>query len=224
MKKQAPNFYLIGDIHGMLSNLKSLISNIKEDIEPNDIIIFLGDYIDRGPKSFEVIEFLLKLKSENNIVCLRGNHEDMFLRFVSAGDNYDNYIANGGRYTIRSYMKNLKEFDIPESHKRFYNSLKLYYETDSFIAVHAGINPKVKNITNQKKGDLIWIREDFYRYDKRWDKTIIFGHTPTIYINNSKDVYIDDERNIIGIDTNAMSEGFPLSCIRMPDRKIYQAY
>jgi len=224
MKKQAGKFYLIGDIHGQLSKLKNLISKIKPDLESNDLIIFLGDYLDRGPKSFEVIEFLLKLKSENNIVCLLGNHEDMFLRFVAIGDNYNNYMANGGRYTIKSYIKNIKEFKIPESHKRFYNSLKLYYESDSFLAVHAGINPKVRDIAAQDRNDLIWIRDDFYQYNKKWDKTVIFGHTPTIYINNSKDVYIDDERNIIGIDTNAMLEGFPLSCIRLPDRKIYQAY
>ncbi|MCL1865048.1 MAG: serine/threonine protein phosphatase [Spirochaetes bacterium] len=217
-------FYLVGDIHGQLSKLKKLISDIKSDIEPDDLIIFLGDYIDRGPESFEVIEFLLKLKSENNIICLIGNHEDMFLRFVSTGDNYNNYMANGGKHTIRSYSRNLKGFNIPESHKKFYNSLKLYYEDDLFIAVHAGISPKVRNITDQERVDLIWIREDFYRYNKRWDKTVIFGHTPTTYISNSKNVYIDNERNIIGIDTNAMSEGFPLSCIRLPDRKIYKAY
>ena len=225
-------FYLIGDIHGQLSKLKNLISKVQSDIESDDLIIFVGDYIDRGPRSFEVIEFLLKLKSEHNIVFLIGNHEDMFLRFVSRGDNYNNYMANGGEYTIKSYFKNLKEFKIPETHKKFYNSLKLYYESDLFIAVHAGINPKVKNITDQRRDDIIWIRESFYEYNKKWDKTIVFGHTPTMYINASKDVnknitkgvYIDDKRNIIGIDTNAMSEGFPLSCIRLPDRKIYQAY
>jgi len=217
-------FYLIGDIHGHLSKLENLILYIKSDITPDDLIIFLGDYIDRGPKSFEVIEFLLKLKSDYNIVCLMGNHEDMFCRFISVGDNVNRYMVNGGRYTIRSYERNLNEFKIPETHKQFYNSLKLYYESDSFIAVHAGMNPRVSNITEQNMHDLIWIREDYYKYNRRWDKTIIFGHTPTIFINRSKDVYIDHERNIIGIDTNAMSEGFPLTCIRMPDGKIYQGY
>jgi serine/threonine protein phosphatase 1 len=216
-------FYLIGDIHGQFLKLEKLVSKIEPDIESDDIIIFLVDYIDRGPKSFKVIEFLLKFKSEYNAIFLIGNHEDMFLRFVSTGDHY-NYMANGGMHTIRSYARNLKEFKIPESHKRFYNSLKLYYENDFFTAVHGGINPKVRDITDQRRSDIIWIREDFYRYNKRWDKTVIFGHTPTIYINNSKNVYIDDEKNIIGIDTNAMSEGFPLSCIMLPDRKIYQAY
>ena len=217
-------YYLIGDIHGHLLKLTKLIAAIWSDIEPGDMIIFLGDYIDRGPKSFEVIEFLLKLKSENNIVCLVGNHEDMFSRFVSVGDNYNSYMAIGGRYTLKSYEANLNGFKIPESHKKFYNSLKWYYETESFIAVHAGLNPKVTNLSEQERHDLIWIREDFYKYNRRWEKTVIFGHTPTIYINKSKDVYVDNERNIIGIDTNAMSEGFPLTCIRMPDGKIYKAY
>jgi serine/threonine protein phosphatase 1 len=217
-------YYIIGDIHGHLSKLKKIISYINKDMAEEDLLIFLGDYIDRGPDSFEVIEFLIELSLRRKTVFLSGNHEEMFIRFATMGDNYKNYITNGGGYTIKSYIKNLNTFTIPESHKKFFNSLKLYYEHADFIAVHAGLNPEIEFIDAQKKYDMIWIREDFYKYPKKWEKTIIFGHTPTTYIHNSDSVYVDETRNIIGLDTNAMSEGYPLSCLRWPDRKIYQAY
>lgn len=217
-------YFIIGDIHGRSAKLTKILSYIKGDLGKDDIIIFLGDYIDRGPSSFEVIERLIELSASYRTVFLTGNHEDMFIRFVNRGDNYYNYIRNGGMFTIKSYIKNLNAFSIPESHKGFYNSLRLYYESDDFIAVHAGLNPEVMCLEDQKRYDLIWIREEFYHSPRRWDKTVIFGHTPTPYLNNSDAVYIDERRNIIGLDTNAMSDGFPLSCIKWPERKIYQAY
>jgi len=217
-------YYIIGDIHGHFSKLKKMISNVTDDVRPDDVFIFLGDYIDRGPESFEVIEFLIEFSTKFKTIFLTGNHEDMFIRFITIGDNYSNYIRNGGGYTIQSYIKNLKKFILPENHKSFFNSLKLYYENDEFVAVHAGLNPEIDNLDKQKRNDLIWIREEFYKYPGKWGKTIIFGHTPTPYIHNSDAVYFDERRNIIGIDTNAMSDGYPLTCIRWPDRKIYLAY
>ena len=153
-----------------------------------------------------------------------GNHEDMFIRYFTTGDNYHNYIRNGGGYTIKSYIKNMDEFKIPASHLEFLKNLKLFYEGEDFIAVHGGLNPGISTLQDQKKHDIIWIREEFYNFRGRWEKTIIFGHTPTPFIHNSDSVYVDDVKNIIGIDTGAMSEGYPLTCMRWPDRKIYQAY
>jgi len=217
-------YYIVGDIHGHLSKLKKIISAVGEDIKKTDTFIFLGDYIDRGPSSFEVIEYLIEMSLKYKTVFLTGNHEDMFIKYLTDGENYSNYISNGGGSTIKSYIKNMNELVLPENHKLFFSNLKLYYEGDDFIAVHAGLNPEISNLKEQDKYDLIWIREDFYRYPHKWEKTIIFGHTPTPYMNNSDSVYIDEKRNIIGLDTNAMSDGYPLSCIRWPDRKIYQAF
>lgn len=217
-------YYIVGDIHGQLNKLKKIILSVSNEIKAYDTFIFLGDYIDRGPSSFEVVEFLIKLSAEYKTVFLTGNHEDMFIRFITVGDNYNNYVRNGGGYTIKSYIKNMNDFIVPENHRQFFNSLQLYYENDDFIAVHAGLNPDINNMKEQNRYDLIWIREDFYKYPGRYEKTVIFGHTPTPYISNSDSVYIDETRNIIGLDTNAMSNGYPLSCIRWPDRKIYQAY
>jgi serine/threonine protein phosphatase 1 len=217
-------FYIVGDIHGYLSKLKKIITSIKNEIKNNDSIIFLGDYIDRGPSSFEVIEYLIGLSTMYKTVFLMGNHEDMFITYFTTGENYYNYMRNGGGNTIKSYIKNLNEFTIPESHLEFLKKLKLYYEGDDFIAVHGGLNPGINTIHAQKKHDLIWIREEFYTYKGRWTKTVIFGHTPTPYLHHSDSVYIDEAKNIIGLDTGAMTEGYPLTCMRWPDRKIYQAY
>jgi serine/threonine protein phosphatase 1 len=215
-------YYIIGDIHGYYIKLKRLFDIISGEIRENDIIIFLGDYIDRGPDSFEVIDYLLKISVMYNAVFLTGNHEDMFLDFYTRGENYFNYIRNGGGTTIKSYISHMNRLVLPEKHKDFFNSLKIYYEGDDFIAVHAGLNPEVEKLSEQKRDDLIWVREEFYRSSRRWEKTIIFGHTPTPYLHNSYDVYIDDKRNIIGLDTFAMNEEYPLTCMVWPDRRFFQ--
>lgn len=215
-------YYIIGDIHGFYIKLKRLFDIISGEIRGNDIIIFLGDYIDRGPESFEVIEYLVKISAMYNAVFLTGNHEDMFLTFYTRGENYYNYIRNGGGATIKSYIGHMNSFVLPETHKNFFNSLKLYYEGDDFIAVHAGLNPGIKKLPDQKRDDLIWIREEFYRSSKCWEKTVIFGHTPTPYLHDSYDVFIDEKRNIIGLDTFAMDEEYPLTCMVWPDRRFFQ--
>lgn len=222
LKMNNSRYYIIGDIHGYYIKLKKLFDIISGEIRENDTIIFLGDYIDRGPDSFEVIEYLLKIAVMYKTVFLTGNHEDMFIAFYTRGENYYNYIRNGGGTTIKSYITHMNRLVLPETHKDFFNSLKLYYEGDDFIAVHAGLNPHIKKISEQKREDLIWIREEFYRSKKRFEKTVIFGHTPAPYLHDSYDVFIDDKRNIIGLDTFAMNEEYPLTCMVWPDRRFFQ--
>jgi len=215
-------YYIIGDIHGHYIKLRNLFDIIAGEIRENDLIIFLGDYIDRGPESFEVIEYLLKISSMYNTVFLTGNHEEMFLDYYIRGKNYYNYLRNGGGATIKSYVAHMGSFVIPESHKVFFNSLRLYYEGEDFIAVHAGLNPHIKKLSEQKKEEMVWLREEFYQSPGRWEKTVIFGHTPTPYLHDSYDVFIDEKRNIIGLDTYAMNELYPLTCLVWPDRRFFQ--
>lgn len=216
-------YYIVGDIHGQLSKLLKLMNTIEKEISDNDTMIFLGDYIDRGKDSYSVIEYLSGLSGKYKICFLKGNHEDMFMKYYTTGKGYDLYMINGGMATITSYKKALGEMRLPEKHKKFFNSLNLFYEGDDFIAVHAGLRPVYAGPANQDHEDILWIREDFFLADFRWDKTIIFGHTPTPTINNSERVYSDIKRNIIGIDTGAMYEDSPLTCLRWPDKKIFQA-
>ncbi len=215
-------YYIIGDIHGQIFKLLKLMTMIEEKISDNDTIIFLGDYIDRGKDSYSVIEYLSGLSEKYKISFLKGNHEDMFIKYYYIGKGYDLYIRNGGMATIKSYEKAIGKMKLPEKHKKFFSSLKLFYEGDDFIAVHAGLRPYAGKPARQKPEDLLWIREDFFLADYSWDKTIIFGHTPTPFLNNSKRIYFDKKRNIIGIDTGAMYEDGSLACLRWPDKKIFQ--
>lgn len=212
--------YIVGDIHGMLNKLSGLYRRISSELVAEDTLVFVGDYIDRGPSSFEVVEFLLDVAARHESVFLKGNHEDLFLDALE-GRHREAFLENGGDATVQSYRAALGGMRLPDSHAAFFAALRLYHETDDFIAVHAGLKPNSYNIDIQDPADLMWIREAFYRNPRRWEKTIVFGHTPTMTLGGSKNVYRDRHRNIIGIDTGA-AYGGPLSCIRMPDGRVFQ--
>ena len=215
-------YYIIGDIHGCVDNLDNLYDNIKKEIKDDDTLIFLGDYIDRGPSSFDVIEQLIYISENYNTIFLKGNHEDMFLKFKSGNYDFQNYIDNGGMTTLRSYKENRGNSSLPHKHQLFFENLIHYYETEDFIAVHAGLNPKINTINDQSEYDMIWIRDNFYRKEKKWGKTIIFGHTPcNILHGKMNSIFYNDKNNIIGIDTGACYGGL-LTCLRWPDKIIFQ--
>lgn len=216
-------YYIIGDIHGEAYKLDGLIRIIFKELNPaEDILIFIGDYIDRGKYSFETLELLSSISKTVKCHFLNGNHELMLSAYLSGTLKYEYYKANGGDATIESYKKHFGSFFLPENHREILFSRKFFYVEDDFIAVHAGIPPEFDTPEECEADDLVWIREKFYLSKKRWNRTIIFGHTPTFYLKKGKDsVYIDDKRNIIGIDTGA-TYGGSLSCLRWPDKKIFQ--
>lgn len=206
------SIYAIGDIHGCFEKLEQLFKIIT--LEEDDEIIFLGDYIDRGPDSKEVIDFIinLKFKKKDKVVCLKGNHEKMFLDFLK-GENIDVFFANGGRETIKSYSQS-GSFYLPAEHLDFFRNLRLYYETENYLFVHAGIAPN-RAITEQLEDDLLWIRGEFIYANLNIGKKIIFGHTPS----RNFLPYFDSDK--IGIDTGAVYGGF-LTAIKLPEEKIFQ--
>jgi serine/threonine protein phosphatase 1 len=220
--RESALYYIIGDIHGHFDRLAGLIGRLLELLSERDTVIFLGDYIDRGPRSYEVVDFLVHLSRRTTFetVFLKGNHEDMLASYMRGEDGAGAYIFNGGDATIRSYTLHRGKLDLPEHHRRFFDGLRLYYEGEDFIAVHAGLDPKVGRIEAQSEHDLLWIREQFFRADKRWDKTVIFGHTPVSTMGGEGQVYVDEKRNIIGIDSGVMY-GNPLTCISWPQREIF---
>ncbi len=210
--------FAIGDIHGCISKLENIIDRIDLDAQ-NDTLVFIGDYIDRGPDSKGVVDFVLELrKSINQVICLLGNHEQMFLDYLHDENfNKEIFLVNGGGNTISSYgvietSEGIK-VDVPESHMQFFTSLLPYYETDDYIFVHAGLRPNIP-LEKQSIEDLIWIRHEFINSSYDFGKIVIFGHTlfsqPLI------------EPNKIGIDTGAVYGG-KLTCIQLPEVKIYQA-
>jgi len=213
-------FYFIGDIHGYLDKLTVLMDKLLLQAGGNDTMVFLGDYIDRGKFSSEVVDYLISLSKKTSTVFLKGNHEDMLLKYLSGKDDGGVYLFNGGDATINSYKKNFGKFVLPDRHLDFFNSLLPYFEGDDFIAVHAGLDPKIDNIEVQDGDSILWIRDKFFRCDKRWSKTVIFGHTPTFYMCRDSLIYDDAEKNIIGIDTGVYY-GRPLVGLRWPDKKIF---
>ncbi|MBN2515878.1 MAG: serine/threonine protein phosphatase [Deltaproteobacteria bacterium] len=208
--------FAIGDIHGCLDKLKVMMERIDIDGE-EDTLVFIGDYIDRGPDPKGVVEFVLNLKSKlKNVVCLLGNHEQTFLNFYFHRKDGDLFYFNGGDTTIESYglieTAGGKKINVPESHLDFFKSLVPYYETDEYIFVHAGIRSGIP-MEKQNVDDLIWIRYEFIRSFHDFGKIVVFGHTPL------PDPLI--QPNKIGIDTGACYGG-ELTCVVLPETRIIQ--
>jgi len=207
--------FAIGDIHGSFDQLKELIQKIPIDFV-DDTLVFIGDYIDRGPNSVEVIDYLLELKHRHpGIIFLKGNHEDMLEKFLDGTDRFT-YLLNGGQETLDSYLRAFKSagaFPIPSDHMAFFKSLRLYYETEAYIFVHAGLRPKVP-LESQETEDLLWIRDKFIYSKYHFGKKVVFGHTPL------EEPLV--EANKIGIDTGAVY-GHALTCVQLPEIEFIQA-
>ena len=198
----------VGDIHGCLASLEGLLERVAPS--ETDRLIFLGDYIDRGPDSKGVIDTLLALaKRFPQTVCLKGNHEAMFLDFL-AGRNQDLYLANGGTSTLESYREE-GGIRVPGRHLDFFRSLPRYYATERFIFVHAGLRPGIP-LEEQREEDLLWIRDDFLDSDYDWGKTVVFGHTPL-----SQPLFSTTR---IGLDTGAVY-GRSLVCCDVEVRRLW---
>jgi serine/threonine protein phosphatase 1 len=197
IESMSEKLFAIGDIHGRLDKLVLLMDRIV--FEPKrDRIVFLGDYIDRGPSSRQTIDFLIRLKNTcPKAVFLKGNHEQMLQDYLSGKDRAV-FLANGGRQTIRSYREKSSgdlEAILPDEHLRFFRNLLLYWETENFIFVHAGLREGVE-LEKQSPRDLLWSRGRFIDSRHDFGKIVVFGHTPFAapYVS----------RNKIGVDTGAV--------------------
>ena len=189
--------YAIGDVHGRLDLLTRMHEEIAADRnrrEANDWrIIHLGDYVDRGPDSKGVIDFLMRAsEADSRVISLAGNHDIGFLEFLADAAPDGLFAHNGGAETARSYGVEIDfarrhGFDashsalvgaVPQSHADFLRSLKLWIAMGDFFFCHAGIRPGVA-LDAQAPFDLIWIRDEFHRYPKLHPKIVVHGHTPT---------------------------------------------
>mgnify|MGYP002771633400 FL=1 len=161
----------ISDIHGEYEKLCAVIDNIAPQKE--DTIVFMGDYIDRGPKSREVVDRLIELEDECNCVYLIGSHEYAMLHAKS--DDYYNYLFwnYGGDATVKSYGS----FDnIMKIHGDFFNNLKFYHIQNGYMFIHAGVRIGVP-LEQQSEEDMVYIRTEFYKKKHHLPYKIIFGHT-----------------------------------------------
>jgi len=213
--------YVIGDIHGCLDELVYLIDQLP--LEQADRLIFLGDYIDRGPNSQGVVSYLIKMQEQSSreLVFLKGNHEDMFLAYLGLPGQYgDMFLYNGGQATLDSYGVSPAGLSaaeilrrIPSDHIEFLKHLRLYYLENPYLCVHAGINP-LKSLENQTPDELLWIRNEFIDNPHKLPYTIIFGHTP------QKEILFRLPYKI-GLDTGVVY-GNKLSCIELGEKVLYQ--
>lgn len=211
--------YAVGDIHGRRDLLDKLLKRIHKDLnawKDKSRIVFLGDYIDRGPDSAAVLDRLVEGPGPADAwICLKGNH-DHFAHYMLTTENWqqhhlDTWLANGGDEAMRSWgipsrivrgdpdaaVAALKEC-VPAEHGEFLARLRLSYRAGDYMFVHAGIRPGVP-LELQDERDLLWIRSDFLNHRHDFGAHVVHGHTITRTV--------DARPNRTGIDTGAYSSG-----------------
>ncbi len=210
--------FAIGDTHGCVAKVQALMSQLPLNAK-RDTLVFLGDYLDRGPDPKGMIDYLISLKAKfPNAVFLLGNHEQMFLNYYRNNEDRALYLLNGGESTIISYggragLKDGRNMQVPESHLEFLSGLPAFYETDDYIFVHAGLRPGVP-LDQQDPEDMLWIRREFIESTQDFGKIVVFGHSA-----------LDEpliQPNKIGVDTGAVYGG-KLTAVELPAVKIYNS-
>lgn len=226
-------YYAIGDIHGRLDLYEALIAEIEREIaaEPalEHRIVLLGDLVDRGPDSAGVIERTRLWQQQRNVRVLAGNHEEMFLTAFEKPEALRHFVKHGGRETIMSYGLSKKSFATLELEDLFEQLPKLVPQwvrdyvagfeamiiAGDYAFVHAGIDPQ-RPLAEQKRSDLMWIRDRFLNHDGPLEKVVVHGHT--IFER------VMDCGNRIGIDTGAFRSGVLTALVLEGDqRRILQA-
>jgi serine/threonine protein phosphatase 1 len=232
--------FVIGDVHGRRAQLSALLKMLPRN-EAADTLIFLGDFIDRGPDAPGVVTDVIELQRANpsRVITLRGNHEQMLLDFVEDGLPLWLAPQSGGERTYQQYTgmtpawkkegeleKSREQFLklFPSEHLEFLKSLQLFYEDDYALYVHAGLD-QGKHPCETDEYSLLWSRDmDFYKNYR--GKPCLFGHTPTAFLPlrgrlGRHGIYIF--HSAIGIDTGYNYHS-PLSCLELPEFKLYQSF
>lgn len=226
-------YYAIGDIHGRLDLFEAMIAGIEAEIAGapgfDHRIVLLGDLVDRGPDSAGVIARTRHWQHNRNVRVIAGNHEDMFLGAFAKPEALRHFLKHGGYETVLSFgltTHELSNLTLEEIHERYCTvitqSTRDYvagFETmiraGDYVFVHAGIDPSVP-LAEQKRSDLLWIRDGFLNHDGPLEKVVVHGHTIFDHVM--------DCGNRIGIDTGAFRSGVLTALVLESDqRRILQA-
>lgn len=225
--------YAIGDVHGCYDLLRDLLAQITEDYAirargRKPILIFCGDYVDRGPDSAKVLDALvwLRRRDEFDLHLLKGNHEEALLAFIGEPESGADWLRHGGGRTLTSYgvqpadagnhaslvdARDKLLDNMPAAHLQLLQQLKLLVSVGDYAFAHAGIRPGVP-IESQTERDILWIRRDFLDAPGPFPKVIVHGHT-----------WLGDEPEILatrlGIDTGAYETGV-LTAVRLEDEEV----
>lgn len=221
--------YAVGDIHGRADLLKAMFARIDLDMlerpAARPVEIYLGDYIDRGPASRDVLDQLIGRSEQREMVCLKGNHEIYPAEFVRNPETLHEWAQIGGMDTLLSYglrppvnpgdaeLRSLaSEFFavMPDAHKAFLSQLPPNQTCGDFYFVHAGVRPGVA-LRDQDEQDLLWIREEFLQSEEDYGKIIVHGHTPVLEP--------EFKPNRINLDTGAYATG-RLTCLVIDEDKL----
>ena len=217
--------YAVGDIHGCTAEFDRLMDAILRDrLGWNGTchLVFLGDYVDRGPDSRGTVERLLAPLAAFETCCLRGNHEQTLLEFLDDASLYRSWKDFGGRETLLSYGVMPPRFDepaaleetrtafrsaLPQSHLAFFRALPLSLAIGGYFFAHAGVRPGV-DLEQQSAEDLLWIRDEFLLSSTDFGKIVVHGHTPTVVpVRRSNRVGVDTGAYATGLLTAAVLEG-----------------
>ncbi len=244
--------FAVGDIHGDLDALFKVLSCLPT-LTQEDTIVFVGDYIDRGPKSAQVVDFVRRLPKETpaKVVCLRGNHEDAWLRVIQRG--WPEYVlppVNGCLACMRSFegkpppeegeRATKDEMEVmllgaffPNEVVDWMQSLPFFYEDDHAIYVHAGL-PRGPGGQFQHPSEvqppiaLLWCRDEAFFRDYR-GKLVVFGHTTTACLPPELSTYTPEDPAdiwagpcVVGLDTGAGKGGF-LTALELPAMRVYES-
>lgn len=213
------NLFVVSDIHGHLTHFEEMLTHWNRE----DILVVLGDLIDRGPQSLQVIEKVIELKQTygDKVVFLKGNHEDMLLNFLNnPTEKQAQYYVNGGLETMQNFLAQLPDSLANESFPVQAEAVKTHFKAQlEFIATapthqiignvlftHAGFNSEFATLDDTTEREFIWIRKHFLQANKT-PYVNVFGHTPLTYIHESNDVWVSDDGRYIAIDGGCYMSG-----------------
>lgn len=206
--------YALSDIHGCLTKLEGLVAQCRSDAKDSQArFVFLGDFIDRGPDSRGVLEYVIDLQSRRpgEVICLCGNHEDLALNAIDDPAEIDQWVINnGGDKALRSYGVTHPS-QLPANHVDWMRALLTHHDDGRRFFVHAGIDPS-RPLGRQDRHDLLWMREPFLSDPRDYGRFIVHGHTPR------RDGRPDLRPNRVNIDTAAVLGG-PLTAAVFDDSR-----